>query len=74
MNFEKKKPTPKREFAITRIFPLGNNIEFEATGDILQEIRNSNFGEITPAAKNHNLTVSSLFDFNDVLNYLQSFS
>ena len=72
--FRKEKPAPKREFAVQRTFPDGNIIEFEAINDILVEITNSHFGSISPAPDGYCLVVSSLFDFEEVLAYLQSFS
>lgn len=71
--FIKEKPTPKREFVILRAFPENNTIEFEATEDVSQEIINSDLGQVKQTTYYSCLFVSRLLDFEEVLNYLQSF-
>ncbi len=72
--FGKSTPKPKREFVILDIKESNNKyIKFEASKRVLQEIEKKDFGELVKLVHGNVLYVTSLFDFNEVVEYLKSF-
>lgn len=69
-----KKPTIKKEVAVVDAFLFTRRISFYSSRDALGDFQE--FGEITEfdnVANKYILIVDSRFDFNEVLEYMQTY-